>query len=207
MLNLLNIMGDSNNNLRGFRLTEENSESRVVLVDQDATLADFEGEFLKRWRKKYPDLPFVKPEKRDKFYLTEDYPEDLADKIRSIYNASGFIANLPVIPGALEALVKMEEEGFLVRICTSALYGNYDSVKEKHDWVEKNLGKDWVRKLIISPDKTMVSADYLIDDKPVITGMMIPSWEQIIFDAPYNRYVTDKKRLKDWSHWREILDC
>lgn len=44
-----------------------------VLVDMDGVLADFEGGFLKKFRARFPDQPFVALEERRGFWLSEQY--------------------------------------------------------------------------------------------------------------------------------------
>lgn len=44
-----------------------------VLVDMDGVLADFEGGFLKKFRARFPDLPFVALEDRRGFWVSEQY--------------------------------------------------------------------------------------------------------------------------------------
>ena len=36
-------------------------------------------------------------------------------------------------------------------------------------------------------DKTLVRGDVLIDDKPHVTGSNAPTWQHLLYDAPYNR--------------------
>lgn len=40
--------------------------------------------------------------------------------------------------------------------------------------------------MIMTHDKTLVQGLVLVDDKPVITGALTPTWRHIIFDASYN---------------------
>lgn len=44
-----------------------------VLVDMDGVLADFEGGFLKKFRAKYPDQPYIPLEDRRGFWVSEQY--------------------------------------------------------------------------------------------------------------------------------------
>lgn len=44
-----------------------------VLLDMDGVLADFEGGFLRRFRARFPELPFVALEERRGFWLSEQY--------------------------------------------------------------------------------------------------------------------------------------
>ena len=58
----------------------------------------------------------------------------------------------------------------------------------------------------MTSDKTVVRGDVLIDDKPAITGAHHPVWKQLLFEAPYNRHVTDRPRLTKWSEVETMLD-
>lgn len=68
------------------------------------------------------------------------------------------------------------------------------------------MGKEWVKRIILTLDKTMVTGDYLIDDKPHITGCeSSPTWTHILYDQPYNKEV-NKPRIVNWTQWREIIN-
>lgn len=40
----------------------------------------------------------------------------------------------------------------------------------QYAWVEKHFGPDFLEQIVLTRDKTVVSADLLIDDRPDITG-------------------------------------
>lgn len=176
----------------------------IILVDQDNTLADFDGAFLNLWREKYPQRFFVPTDQRRNFYVKDDYPTELHRDMEEIYTTPGFIRNLPVIPGAQAAIKEMLELGNDVLICTSPLSKYENNVLEKFEWVEINFGRELTKQIIIAGDKTLIRGSILIDDKPKVSGIMNPLWEHILFDRPYNREVPDKKRL-DWSNWKQVL--
>jgi 5'-nucleotidase len=178
----------------------------LILIDQDGPLADFETGFLDIWREKYPDEFYIPVDQRTAFYIRDQYPEKFKKQIDEIYNAPGFYRNLPPTPGCVEALTNMIELGFDVRICTAPLSRYENCVLEKYQWVEKHLGREFTRRIILTKDKTIVRGNYLIDDKPSIEGSHTPEWEHIIFDCSYNRERIENKRL-NWSNWREILSC
>ena len=52
--------------------------------------------------------------------------------------------------------------------------------------------------------KTLVHGAVLIDDKPEITGSVVPTWKHVYFDQPYNS-IYDKPRITTWSSWKEEL--
>ena len=41
------------------------------------------------------------------------------------------------------------------------------------EWIQAYMGKDWIKRMVVTRDKTVVKADLLIDDKPRITGTYI----------------------------------
>lgn len=177
----------------------------IILVDMDDVLADFEGEFLDRWRKQYPDKPYVPLEERTTFFLDQQYPKELHELMDTIYHAPGFCKSFKPIPGSLDSVLEMKQEGYDVFICTMPLRHYENSVLEKYEWIDEHLGREWTRRIILTSDKTIVHGDFLIDDKPEITGAMTPVWEHILYDKPYNRQVTGKRRLKSLKDWKSLL--
>ncbi|HEX7730098.1 MAG TPA: hypothetical protein VF392_13780 [Terracidiphilus sp.] len=198
------------------KFKELGSTSFIVLVDQDGPLADWESEFLRRWKSLFPELPCVELSNRMSFHAAQDY-EDLvetpAEKTRmrsraeSIYHAKGFYENLPVIEGAVVALNEMLQAGYDVRICTSPLTAFRNCVLEKYEWIERYFGSEFTRRTILSKDKTIVRGDLLIDDNPDLHQIHSrpPAWAQIVFDAPYNRQVRDRQRLGSWKEWSAVV--
>lgn len=175
-----------------------------ILVDMDGVIADFDQEFLQRWRKQHPDKFYIPMEKRTLFYVKDEYPDDLKPLVQEVLLGTDFFATMMPVPGAKEALHEMEASGFEIFICSSP-FNTYDNcVLEKYKWVEAFLGPAWVKKIILTKDKTIINADFLIDDKPTITGVQDePSWEHILYDRPYNKNVS--KRRLTWENWKDIL--
>lgn len=50
-----------------------------VLVDMDGVLADFEGGFLKKYRQKYPEEPYISLEERRGFWVSSQYGDMRGD--------------------------------------------------------------------------------------------------------------------------------
>jgi 5'-nucleotidase len=176
----------------------------LILIDQDGVLADFENAFVAAWRQAHPDIPPVEFEDRRSFHILDDYAPELRARAEALYTAPGFIRNLPPVAGALDAVRELADLGLDVRICSSPLRQYENCVAEKYHWVERHLGRDWTQRLILTRDKTLVQGDILIDDRPRIEGALRPRWRHIVYDAPYNREITDRPRLS-WSNWRDVL--
>ena len=179
---------------------------KIILIDQDGPLADFETGFQKEWKGRFPNLPIVSKQERKHFKVHEDYPKKLKSKVESIYSQPGFFLGLPPNRNGILAIQKLGLLGHKVFICTSPLQKNRHCFDEKYSWVKKYIGVEFAKNLIITEDKTLISGDVLIDDKPEIDGEKKPTWKHILFDATYNRHITDKKRIKnDWSNWESVL--
>ncbi len=181
--------------------------NKIILVDIDGPLADFEAGFLEIWKKKFPGEFFVPLKDRKTLYLTEDYPSSLREKVESVKIMEGFISGLSIVRGSVNALKEMVESGFKVFICSSEIFANENCLTEKKNWINRHFGEVFAKNAIFTKDKTLIKGDFLIDDKPEITGVYSPEWKHIIFDQPFNGNVNDKPRINaDWSNWKEAID-
>ena len=175
-----------------------------ILVDMDGVLADFESEFLKRWRERHPDKYYIPLEERTTMYVKDQYPDELKPLVVEIVLEQGFFRDIVPVNGGREALFEMEKMGLEVFICTSPLAAYQNCVLEKFEWVDRELGPQWVKRIVLTKDKTLVKGDYLIDDKPEIKGVeSMPDWEHILYDCPYNMNVS--KRRLTWKNWKDVL--
>ncbi|RMC17606.1 hypothetical protein DUI87_05270 [Hirundo rustica rustica] len=140
----------------------------------DGVLADFEGGFLKKFRARYPDKPYIALEDRRGFWVSEQYGRlgpELSEKAISIWESKNFFIELDPLPGAVEAVKQMANLADTdVFICTSPIKKYRYCPYEKYAWVEKHFGPEFLEQIVLTRDKTVVSADLLIDDRPDITG-------------------------------------
>nr|KAF6457918.1 5',3'-nucleotidase, mitochondrial [Rousettus aegyptiacus] len=98
-----------------------------VLVDMDGVLADFEGGFLRKFRARFPDQPFIALEDRRGFWVSEQYGRlqpGLSEKAISIWESENFFIDLEPLPGAVEAVKQMANlEKYMPRSGIAESYG------------------------------------------------------------------------------------
>jgi 5'-nucleotidase len=183
------------------------SEPIVLQIDLDNTLVDFVTGWQKVWNARYPDRIITQPPTT--YNLEEAYSNFGTEKeIMEIWREPNFFLHLEPLPGALEAFKQMAKIGLDLYICSTPASAN-TSLSEKADWVELHLGKEWVKRLILTRDKTLIRGDYLIDDNPFVVGNFQPEWEHVILDASYNKEDdvkdSDKHFRITWDTWPSLL--
>ena len=145
---------------------------KILYFDMDGVLADFNKALQER----------VTPE------LAKEYGEDL-DQIPGIFN------DLDPIPGAIEAFNELSDI-YDCYILSTAPWGNPEVWTEKRLWVEKHIGSNAYKRLILSHNKHLNRGDYLIDDR-LANGADRFEGEHILFGSnKYPNWSTVLKYLK-----------
>ncbi|ELV14005.1 5'(3')-deoxyribonucleotidase, mitochondrial, partial [Tupaia chinensis] len=142
------------------------------------------------------------------------------EKAVSIWESKNFFYELEPLPGAVEAVKQMASlPNTDVFICTSPIKMFKYCPYEKYAWVEKHFGPEFLEQVVLTRDKTVISADLLIDDRPDVTGKWPcasrprvatcsarqelsgfppvpgtgaepnPSWEHVLFTACHNQHL------------------
>ena len=177
----------------------------LFLIDFDGTALEWGG----NWDTHLDKNPKLVNVKRSKDQTSFDLWVDLTDEERvevmKIMNYPGYYAELEPIPGVVTAYHEMIDEGHEVMFVTSPWIGNASCLQDKQDSAVKHFGKDAADRLILTRDKTLIKGDILIDDKPDISGRVTPEWEHVYFTQPYNIARTDKRRIGNWTDWRDLL--
>ena len=179
-----------------------------MLLDMDGVVVDWDAGFRAAWAAR----GHAPPERARSYYMEECFREPgLREEAVRLFHAEGFFRDLPPREGALAA-VREIAEAYEVFICTSPVLTSAFCAAEKYAWVERHLGAEWKRRVVLTSDKTLVRGDVLIDDKPQITGAEpAPAWAHLLFDAPYNQPGglppgDARVRLTHWRDWRGWAD-
>jgi 5'-nucleotidase len=179
----------------------------IILIDMDGVIVDYISNLISVVKEGFHDG--LDPKLLEISYndVTIQNIEDLFDycektkkHIKDNLHIPGMFENPRPIPGAIEA-VKILAEHFEVFLCSSPFSGRVDSDhgwSEKVSWIRKHFGKEWIDKLILTRDKTVVHGEILIDDKPKITGKKnVPDWQHVLFLQPWNK----EKCFSDGAHY------
>lgn len=142
---------------------------KIVYIDMDDTLADFMGAY-ETAREEKPAMVFPQAE-------------------------YGFFANLAPLEDAVESVrVLLDSDHLSPYILTAPSTVNPLCYTEKRIWVEQHLGMEMVERLIISPDKSLLKGDYLVDDIPEGKGQEGFEGELIQYGTP------------DYPDWQAVME-
>jgi 5'-nucleotidase len=166
--------------------------SRVVLVDMDGVLADFDRAVYEALWLECPDIQLPTTSHR----IRLQNPKYDAE-IRAVTSAPGFFRDLPPIDGALKGWERLVDLGYHPRICSSPLVSHQACELEKRAWLTEHLGSDVAAEAHIVANKCECPGLALIDDIPELTCGPAP-WPHIVFDQAYNRSASSPHRLRGW---------
>ena len=75
----------------------------------------------------------------------------------------GLFLEKKLLPGARDAVSKLIEK-YDVYILSTPVWSNPECWKEKRIWIQNNFGDLLNKRLILAHNKSLIRADYLIDD-------------------------------------------
>ena len=170
-----------------------------ICIDQDDVLASTHAKLV--------DLYLASDEPRHTRAVLEQHPfEELLtqterDEIHRQIHQPGFFADLDVMPGAQEAVIRLQEQ-YDVFVATAAMeFPN--SFREKYDWLLVHFPTIHWRNFIFLGDKSILGADYLIDDMPY--NLETFSGKGLLFDGLHNRAETRFERVRTWEDALTLL--
>lgn len=171
---------------------------KSIAVDMDNVIVDIEANWI-NW---YANVFGVTVTKEAMHGIPEDqaFPDPLA--ARSLLYKPGFFRNAPVIPGAQEAIIKLQENYEVYIVSAAMEFPN--SLPEKYDWLAEHFPSIHWRNIIFCGDKSVINTDYLIDDH--LKNLDFHKGKPILFTAGHNRGIEKHTRVNNWEEVLELLE-
>lgn len=185
----------------------------------DGCKADFVGEILRFLERYHPEHSL----QRDRLthwdifsFITDRVAKEEAIKHMQ---SRDFFYELEPIPAAIDAFNFLVAQGHDVRICTTPISREFPAARlhsmiAKRRWVKEHLSSYAEKKMIFADDKSVISADVIIDDNPFLTHnksfVKISRW--LIVDHPYNQNLPAQILLpsgrinNDWSNFYQLCE-
>lgn len=89
----------------------------------------------------------------------------------------GFFKAAACSPAASEPFLLTNQFGRVSELVSACLLSLLP-LSLQYAWVEKHFGPEFLEQIVLTRDKTVVSADLLIDDRPDITGKGAVGWQK-----------------------------
>jgi 5'(3')-deoxyribonucleotidase len=134
-------------------------------------------------------------------HLKDVVHADHRARLEEYLAAEDFFADLPVIADSVDVIHELMEryEVFI----TSAAMDVPASFAAKFAWLGRHFPFVPSSHIVFCGDKSVVAADYLIDDEPRHFARF--GGEGILFTAPQNRLVTGYRRVDTWADVRQLF--
>lgn len=175
----------------------------ILLTDIDDVIADWSRGVDEELDAQCAPAAIPRKSDRTTFNMHHNLAPEHSAIVNRIMLLPNFYARLHPIEGALEALDRLAKQHEVLLVSTPWA-GHETCASEKVGWVRRHLGPEWERRVVLTHDKTLVHGDVLIDDRPVITGRVEPSWTRVVFDMPWNAE-TPGFRMHGWSEVDDVL--
>ena len=128
-------------------------------------------------------------------------PAEHVERMRDYTFHPEFFADLEVMTGALEAVETLSKH-YEIFIATAAMDYPH-SFLHKYAWLQKHLPFIPPRNYVYCGDKSIIHADFLIDDSP--TQLEVFSGTPILFSAPHNLKESRFRRVRSWAEVLEVF--
>ena len=172
---------------------------KTICIDQDDVLADTHAKMIGLYLQS--DAPRYELAELQEKSFQELFHEEERNAVYRQIHEPGFFADIPVMPGAQDAVVRLQER-YDIFVATAAMeFPN--SFRDKYDWLAEHFPTIPWKNYIFLGDKSILGADYLIDDMPYNLHTFLG--KGLLFDALHNRDETAYTRVRNWTEVLNLL--
>lgn len=162
-----------------------------IAIDMDDVIADaFKGqaEWLEKTFSQSPDVP-------DGLKFFDVLSPEQGLQLELMLQSGEFFADLDPLAGAIETLRSLTQKHDVFIATAAMTYPN--SCGPKFAWIEKYLPFFDPLNIVFCGDKSIISADYLIDDHSYNFDAF--AGQGILFSASHNRHDQWPLRVNNWD--------
>jgi 5'(3')-deoxyribonucleotidase len=165
----------------------------------DEVMADALGEHLLRYNRHYGEQITVAD--LEGKWLWEIVATDRHDVLDAYMRSEDFFEAMAVMPESQRVMRRLQTK-YEVFIATAAMEVP-TSFQQKYRWLAKHFPFIPPSHIVYCGDKSILRADYLIDDNP--RQLRRFTGEGILYSSPHNAGVKGYKRVKDWLDVEELF--
>jgi len=169
---------------------------RRIAIDMDEVMADALTEHLRRYNGAYGTS--ITAAELSGRHLEQCIPPAHRDAAEAMLDAS-FFEDLAVLPDCREVVAELADR-YDVFIASAAMDVPC-SFDAKYRWLQRHFPFIPPSQIVFCGDKTIVDADYLIDDRPRHFAKF--KGQAVLFSAPHNAGETRYTRVASWKEVRE----
>jgi 5'(3')-deoxyribonucleotidase len=171
----------------------------IIAIDQDDVVA----ELLKKWLATYNELYGDNLRKEDvlSWDVSEWVKPKCGNRIYEILSTHKFYRDLEVVKDSQE-VIEWLQENYEVYFVTNAMFTR-ESFKSKWDWLRENFPFVSESHIVFCADKSIIKADYLIDDGP--HNLKTFDGIGLLYDCAHNRNVSEFRRVNNWEDIRQYF--
>ena len=185
----------------GTKLNSKPARDTIILVDMDDTIEDLLPTWLEYLNHLYGLN--VSAKDIDDWDMKLYFPTLTKEQIYEPLNRKDFWSKVEPKQDAIHYMKKLYNEGYRIYVCTAS---DYRTIQDKYEFIIQRYFPfiTW-DKMIITYNKQMIKADYLIDDG--IHNLENGDFTKILFTAPHNKnYDAVKNGMYRVSNWAEIYN-
>jgi 5'(3')-deoxyribonucleotidase/uncharacterized protein with PQ loop repeat len=167
-------------------------------IDMDEVMADALSEHLRRYNAAFGTC--LTAEDTTGRHLEQCIPADRRAAAEAMFDAA-FFEDLDVMPDCQEVVAELagRHDVFIV----TAAMDVPCSFDAKYRWLRRHFPFIPQSHYVFCGDKTIVDADYLIDDRPRHLHKF--KGRGLLFSAPHNARETQFRRVSSWREIREVF--
>jgi len=170
-----------------------------VAIDMDEVLADAVGKHLRRYNETFDAR--LTPENLVGCGINGCVPAERVAATEALLREPSFFRDLDCIAESVET-VRALGERYDVFVASAAMEVP-TSFADKYAWLREHFPFIPPSHIVFCGDKSVVDADYLIDDSPRQLARF--KGQPLLFDAPHNRHETRFTRVRGWAEVRRLL--